>query len=141
MHTKVIYSKYQKKVGEGPKKVSFGQRDSFPPVWVGQLGHVIWSWIAHIFEWLCQIISLLFTVLGTITLVQTWLRTFCPETDIQIACLKILLQIYRFKRIHIMDTNGSYIFCNKTAVWVKFIYSEKATKFCEISTVDLTITT
>ena len=24
---------------------------------------------------------------------------------------------------------------------VKFIYSEKATKFCEISTVDLTITT
>ena len=25
--------------------------------------------------------------------------------------------------------------------FVKFIYSEKATKFCEISTVDLTVTT
>ena len=26
-------------------------------------------------------------------------------------------------------------------MYVKFIYSEKATKFCEISTVDLTVTT
>ena len=28
-----------------------------------------------------------------------------------------------------------------TALQVKFIYSEKARKFCEISTVDLTVTT
>ena len=29
----------------------------------------------------------------------------------------------------------------KKNVYLKFIYSEKATKFCEISTVDLTVTT
>ena len=29
----------------------------------------------------------------------------------------------------------------RTAAQIKFIYSEKATKFCEISTVDLTVTT
>ena len=30
---------------------------------------------------------------------------------------------------------------NRIVLTLKFIYSEKATKFCEISTVDLTITT
>ena len=36
-----------------------------------------------------------------------------------------------------MNFNGSGKACTK----VKFIYSEKAAKFCEISTVDLTVTT
>ena len=34
-----------------------------------------------------------------------------------------------------------YNFKRDSALAVKFIYSEKATKFCEISTVDLTVTT
>ena len=34
------------------------------------------------------------------------------------------------------------VFCHwPIKLWVKFIYSEKATKFCKISTVDLTVTT
>ena len=33
------------------------------------------------------------------------------------------------------------MFLTNKAILIKFIYSEKATKFCEISTVDLTVTT
>ena len=35
----------------------------------------------------------------------------------------------------------SFLIANERRQLVKFLYSEKATKFCEISTVDLTVTT
>ena len=46
--------------------------------------------------------------------------------------------LLNFKIIVKIIYNETFIF---TIKYVKFIYSEKATKFCEISTVDLTVTT
>ena len=45
------------------------------------------------------------------------------------------------KKKFVTKRRMALFFQYKNAIYVKFIYSEKATKFCEISTVDLTVTT
>ena len=54
---------------------------------------------------------------------------------------------YKDAKNYIISTPGIWGFRKedgkreRQSIQLKFIYSEKATKFCEISTIDLTITT
>ena len=43
--------------------------------------------------------------------------------------------------VYFLHNHGKFVLASVTKPILKFIYSEKATKFCEISTVYLTVTT
>ena len=89
------------------------------------------------------------------TFPPSWNAHFCSYPTfhciISLSQLKIVqntvFKTNRLKVFHwkiwckILSRNWYYLIAWNWNVHLKFIYSEKATKFCEISTVDLTVTT